>query len=148
MKKLKIVTIIGTRPEIIRLSLIIKKCDEYFDQVLIHTGQNYDYELNEIFFNELEIRKPDYFFEVASQNLGDTLGNIISKSYEILNKIKPDALLVLGDTNSSLSVLPAKRLKIPIFQSCVFFFLRWGVTSPKCENNEKNKYNKQYDKGV
>ena len=115
MKKLKIVTIIGTRPEIIRLSLIIKKCDEYFDQVLIHTGQNYDYELNEIFFNELEIRKPDYFFEVASQNLGDTLGNIISKSFEVLNKIKPDALLVLGDTNSSLSVLPAKRLKIPIF---------------------------------
>ena len=115
MKKLKLVTIIGTRPEIIRLSLIIKKCDEFFDHTLIHTGQNYDYELNEIFFKELEIRKPDYFFEVASQNLGDTLGNIISKSYEILNKIKPDALLVLGDTNSSLSILPAKRLKIPIF---------------------------------
>lgn len=115
MKKLKLVTIIGTRPEIIRLSLIIKKCDQFFDHILIHTGQNYDYELNELFFNELEIRKPDHFFEVASQNLGDTLGNIISKSYEILNKIKPDALLVLGDTNSSLSVLPAKRLKIPIF---------------------------------
>ena len=115
MKKLKLVTIIGTRPEIIRLSLIIKKCDKFFDHTLIHTGQNYDYELNEIFFKELEIRKPDYFFEVASQNLGDTLGNIISKSYEILSKIKPDALLVLGDTNSSLSVLPAKRLKIPIF---------------------------------
>jgi len=115
MKKFKLVTIIGTRPEIIRLSLIIKKCDKFFDHTLIHTGQNYDYELNEIFFKELEIRKPDYFFDVASQNLGDTLGNIISKSYEILNKIKPDALLVLGDTNSSLSVLPAKRLKIPIF---------------------------------
>tara|TARA_A100001011_G_scaffold400077_2_gene512169 strand:+ start:8223 stop:9344 length:1122 start_codon:yes stop_codon:yes gene_type:complete len=115
MKKLKLATIIGTRPEIIRLSLIIKKCDEFFDHTLIHTGQNYDYELNEIFFNELRIRKPDYFFEVASQNLGDTIGNIISKSYEILNKIKPDALLVLGDTNSSLSVLSAKRLKIPIF---------------------------------
>tara|TARA_X000000950_G_scaffold253116_1_gene315799 strand:+ start:6777 stop:7898 length:1122 start_codon:yes stop_codon:yes gene_type:complete len=115
MKKLKLVTIIGTRPEIIRLSLIIKKCDQFFDHTLIHTGQNYDYELNEVFFNELEIRKPDHFFEVASQNLGDTLGNIISKSYEILNKIKPDALLVLGDTNSSLSALPAKRLKIPIF---------------------------------
>ena len=115
MKKLKVVTIIGTRPEIIRLSLIIKKCDQFFDHTLIHTGQNYDYELNEIFFNELEIRKPDYFFEVASKSLGDTLGNIISKSFEILNKIKPDALLVLGDTNSALSVLPAKRLKIPIF---------------------------------
>lgn len=115
MKKLKVATIIGTRPEIIRLSLIIKKCDQFFDHTLIHTGQNYDYELNEIFFNELEIRKPDYFFEVASKSLGDTLGNIISKSFEILNKIKPDALLVLGDTNSALSVLPAKRLKIPIF---------------------------------
>jgi len=115
MKKLKLVTIIGTRPEIIRLSLIIKKCDQFFDHTLIHTGQNYDYELNEIFFKELEIRKPDYFFEVGSKTLGDTLGNIISKSYEILYKIKPDALLVLGDTNSSLSVLPAKRLKIPIF---------------------------------
>jgi UDP-N-acetylglucosamine 2-epimerase len=115
MKKLKLVTIIGTRPEIIRLSLIIKKCDKFFDHTLIHTGQNYDYELNEIFFEELEIRKPDYFFEVASQNLGDTLGNIISKSYQVLYNIKPDALLVLGDTNSSLSVLPAKRLKIPIF---------------------------------
>ena len=115
MKKLKLATIIGTRPEIIRLSLIIKKCDQFFDHTLIHTGQNYDYELNEIFFNELEIRKPDYFFEVASKSLGDTLGNIISKSFEILNKIKPDALLVLGDTNSALSVLPAKRLKIPIF---------------------------------
>ena len=115
MKKLKVATIIGTRPEIIRLSIIIKKCDQFFDHILIHTGQNYDYELNEIFFNELEIRKPDYFFEVASKSLGDTLGNIISKSFEILNKIKPDALLVLGDTNSALSVLPAKRLKIPIF---------------------------------
>jgi len=115
MKKLKLVTIIGTRPEIIRLSLIIKKCDEFFDHTLIHTGQNYDYELNEIFFKELELRKPDYFFDVASQNLGETLGNIISKSYDALCKIKPDALLVLGDTNSSLSVLPAKRLKIPIF---------------------------------
>ena len=115
MKKLKLVTIIGTRPEIIRLSLIIKKCDKFFDHTLIHTGQNYDYELNEIFFKELEIRKPDYFFEVASKSLGDTLGKIISKSYEVLSKIKPDALLVLGDTNSSLSVLPAKRLKIPIF---------------------------------
>lgn len=115
MKKLKLATIIGTRPEIIRLSLIIKKCDQFFDHTLIHTGQNYDYELNEIFFNELEIRKPDYFFEVASKSLGETLGNIISKSFEILNKIKPDALLVLGDTNSALSVLPAKRLKIPIF---------------------------------
>ncbi len=115
MKKLKLVTIIGTRPEIIRLSVIIKKCDQFFDHTLIHTGQNYDYELNEVFFKDLKIRKPNYFFEVASKSLGDTLGNIISKSYEILNKIKPDALLVLGDTNSSLSILSAKRLKIPIF---------------------------------
>ena len=115
MKKLKLVTIIGTRPEIIRLSVIIKKCDQFFDHTLIHTGQNYDYELNELFFKDLKIRKPNYFFEIASKSLGDTLGNIISKSYEILNKIKPDALLVLGDTNSSLSILSAKRLKIPIF---------------------------------
>lgn len=115
MKKLKLVTIIGTRPEIIRLSVLINKCDQFFDHKLIHTGQNYDYELNQIFFDELKIRKPDYFFEVASDNLGDTLGKIISKSYNILKEISPDALLVLGDTNSALSVLSAKRLKIPIF---------------------------------
>ena len=115
MKKLKVVTIVGTRPELIRLSVIISKCDEFFDHILIHTGQNYDFELNEIFFKELKIRKPDYFLEVAGNDLGETLGNVISKSYSILAKIKPDALLVLGDTNSSLSILSAKRLKIPIF---------------------------------
>ena len=94
MKKLKLVTIIGTRPEIIRLSVIIKKCDQFFDHTLIHTGQNHDYELNEVFFKDLNIRKPNYFFEVASKSLGDTLGNIISKSYEILNKIKDAPIMV------------------------------------------------------
>ena len=115
MKKLKLVTIVGTRPELIRLSIIIRKCDQFFEHVLIHTGQNYDYELNEIFFNELEIRKPDHFLEVAAVNLGATIGNVISKSYTLLEAIQPDALLVLGDTNSALSILSAKRLKIPIF---------------------------------
>ena len=115
MNKLKIVTVIGTRPEIIRLSVLIKKCDECFDHILVHTGQNYDYELNEIFFKELEIRKPDYFLEVATGDLGKTMGNVISKSYSIFKEINPDALLVLGDTNSALSILSAKRLKIPIF---------------------------------
>ncbi len=115
MKKLKLVTVIGTRPEIIRLAVLIKKCDDLFEHILVHTGQNFDYELNEIFFKELEIRKPDYFLEVASDNLGQTMGNIITESYNILKEINPDALLVLGDTNSSLSILSAKRLKIPIF---------------------------------
>ena len=115
MKKLKLATIVGTRPELIRLSVIIKKCDQFFDHILIHTGQNYDFELNEIFFNELNIRKPDYFIEVVGNDLGETLGNIISKSYSLFSEIKPDAILVLGDTNSSLSILSAKRLKIPIF---------------------------------
>jgi UDP-N-acetylglucosamine 2-epimerase (non-hydrolysing) len=115
MKKLKVVTILGTRPEIIRLSECIKKCDQYFDHVLIHTGQNYDYELNEIFFEDLGLRKPDYFLNVAGNHLGETIGNVISKSYEILSKHLPDALLVLGDTNSVLSTIAAKRLKIPIF---------------------------------
>lgn len=114
-KKIKLATIIGTRPEIIRLAECIKLCDKYFDQVLIHTGQNYDYELNEIFFEDLELRKPDFFLNVAGQHLGETIGNVISKSYEILSKEKPDALLVLGDTNSVLSTIAAKRLKIPIF---------------------------------
>jgi UDP-N-acetylglucosamine 2-epimerase (non-hydrolysing) len=115
MKKLKIATILGTRPEIIRLAECIKKCDIYFDHILIHTGQNYDYELNEIFFNDLEIRKPDYFLNVAGNNLGETIGNVIAKSYETLSKEMPDALLVLGDTNSVLCTIAAKRLKIPIF---------------------------------
>lgn len=115
MKKLKVTTIVGTRPEIIRLAECIKKCDEFFDHILIHTGQNYDYELNEIFFEDLELRKPNYFLNVAGNNLGETIGNVIAKSYEVLASEKPDALLVLGDTNSVLSTIAAKRLKIPIF---------------------------------
>jgi UDP-N-acetylglucosamine 2-epimerase (non-hydrolysing) len=114
-KKLKVATILGTRPEIIRLAECIKKCDQFFDHVLIHTGQNYDYELNEIFFEDLELRKPNHFLNVAGQHLGETIGNVISKSYEILSSERPDALLVLGDTNSVLSTIAAKRLKIPIF---------------------------------
>lgn len=115
MKKLKVATILGTRPEIIRLAECIKLCDDYFDHILIHTGQNYDYELNEIFFEDLNLRKPDFFLNVAGKHLGETIGNVISKSYEILSTEKPDALLVLGDTNSVLSTIAAKRLKIPIF---------------------------------
>lgn len=115
MKKLTVATILGTRPEIIRLAECIKKCDIFFEHILIHTGQNYDYELNEIFFNDLEIRKPDYFLNVAGNHLGETIGNVIAKSYETLLKEMPDALLVLGDTNSVLCTIAAKRLKIPIF---------------------------------
>lgn len=115
IKKLKVATILGTRPEIIRLAECIKKFDVYFDHILIHTGQNYDYELNEIFFEDLGLRKPDHFLNVAGNHLGETIGNVISKSYEVLSKELPDALLVLGDTNSVLSTIAAKRLKIPIF---------------------------------
>ncbi len=113
--KLKVCTIIGTRPEIIRLSEVIKCCDRYFDHILVHTGQNYDYTLNEIFFEDLELRSPDHFLEAVGGNLGETMGNIISRSYELLEKERPDALLILGDTNSALSAISAKRLKIPIF---------------------------------
>ncbi|AYU55005.1 non-hydrolyzing UDP-N-acetylglucosamine 2-epimerase [Staphylococcus debuckii] len=115
MSKLKLMTIVGTRPEIIRLSATIKACDQYFNQVLVHTGQNYDYTLNEVFFEELELREPDYFLEAVGKDLGETMGNIISKSYEVLAKERPDALLILGDTNSCLSAVAAKRLKIPVF---------------------------------
>lgn len=115
LKKLKVATVVGTRPEIIRLAECIKKCDEFFDHILIHTGQNYDYTLNEIFFEDLELRKPDFFLNVAGNNLGDTIGNVISKSFEVLAQQMPDALLVLGDTNSVLCTIAAKRLKIPIF---------------------------------
>lgn len=115
MGKLKVMTILGTRPEIIRLSEIIKKLDLYFDHVLVHTGQNWDYTLNTVFFEELKIREPDYYLEAADENLGKTMGNIISKSYELIDKLKPDALLILGDTNSSLSAISSKRLKCPIF---------------------------------
>lgn len=113
--KLKLVTILGTRPEIIRLSETIKACDKYFDHVLVHTGQNYDYELNQIFFDELGLRAPDFYLDCAGKNLGATMGNVIAKSYELLQTIKPDAVLVLGDTNSALSAISAKRLKLPIF---------------------------------
>lgn len=115
MKKLKVMTIVGTRPEIIRLSEIIKACDKYFDHILVHTGQNWDYTLNKIFFDELDIREPNYYLNTAGKNLGDTMGNIISNSYEIMIEESPDAVLILGDTNSSLSAICAKRLKIPIF---------------------------------
>lgn len=115
MRKLKLMTIVGTRPEIIKLSEVIKKCDTYFEHVLVHTGQNYDYTLNEVFFTELGVRSPDHYLDVVGDNLGQTIGNVIAKSYEIMVKREPDAVLVLGDTNSCLSVISAKRLKIPIF---------------------------------
>ena len=115
MGKLRLMTVIGTRPEIIRLSAVIKKCDIYFEQILVHTGQNYDYCLNQIFFDELGIREPDYYLNAAGNDLGETIGNIIAKSYRIMADIKPDALLILGDTNSCLSAISAKRLHIPIF---------------------------------
>lgn len=115
MKKLKLMTIIGTRPEIIRLSQVIKKCDKYFDQVLVHTGQNYDYCLNQVFFDDLGLRAPDYYLEAVGADLGETIGNIIAKSYKLMVEVKPDALLILGDTNSCLSAISAKRLHIPIF---------------------------------
>lgn len=115
MSKLKLMTIIGTRPEIIRLSACIKACDKYFDQVLVHTGQNYDYSLNQVFFDDLGLRAPDYYLDAVGENLGQTMGNIIAKSYELMLKVKPDAVFVLGDTNSCLSVIGAKRLHIPIF---------------------------------
>ena len=115
MSKLKLMTIVGTRPEIIKMSEIIKKCDKYFDHVLVHTGQNYDYTLNEVFFKELGLRNPDYYLGVVGENLGQTMGNVISKSYELMSSVKPDAIIVLGDTNLCLSVISAKRLKIPVF---------------------------------
>lgn len=115
MRKLKLMTIIGTRPEIIRLSATIKCCDRYFDQILVHTGQNYDYSLNQVFFDDLGLRAPDYYLDAVGKNLGETIGNIIAKSYALMAQTKPDAVLVLGDTNSCLSVIAAKRLHIPIF---------------------------------
>lgn len=115
MSRLKLMTIIGTRPEIIRLSAVIKKCDSYFDQILVHTGQNYDYTLNQVFFEDLGLRAPDFYLEAVGQDLGETIGNIIAKSYKLLAEQKPDALLILGDTNSCLSAIAAKRLHIPIF---------------------------------
>jgi UDP-N-acetylglucosamine 2-epimerase (non-hydrolysing) len=115
MKKFKVITVVGTRPEIIRLSRVIPALDRETDHILVHTGQNYDYELNEIFFKDLELRKPDYFLEAAGTNAADTIGNTISKVDQVLAKEAPEAFLVLGDTNSCLAVIPAKRRKIPIF---------------------------------
>lgn len=115
MSKLKLMTIIGTRPEIIRLAACIKACDKYFDQILVHTGQNYDYSLNQVFFDDLGLRAPDYYLDAVGENLGQTMGNIIAKSYELMLREKPDAVFVLGDTNSCLSVIGAKRLHIPVF---------------------------------
>lgn len=115
MKKLKLMTVVGTRPEIIKMSAIIKKCDKYFEHILVHTGQNYDYTLNEVFFKDLNLREPDYYLGVVGENLGQTMGNVIARSYELMTEIKPDAIIVLGDTNSCLCVISAKRLKIPVF---------------------------------
>lgn len=115
MAKLKLMTVLGTRPEIIRLSAVISCADRYFDHILVHTGQNYDYTLNKIFFDDLGLRAPDYYLESVGANLGETMGNIIAKSYAVMQREQPDALLVLGDTNSALAAVSAKRLKIPIF---------------------------------
>lgn len=115
MNKLKVMVVVGTRPEIIRLSEVIKAIDKYFELVLVHTGQNYDYTLNQIFFEEFGLKEPDYYLSSPGKHLGETVGNIISKSYEIIRDVKPDALLVLGDTNSCLAAYSAKRLKVPIF---------------------------------
>ena len=115
MSKLKLMTIVGTRPEIIRLAAVIKKCDKYFDQILVHTGQNYDYELNQVFFDDLGLRAPDFYLDAVGKDLGETIGNIIAKSYALMVEQKPEALLILGDTNSCLSAIAAKRLHIPIF---------------------------------
>ncbi|WP_265524873.1 non-hydrolyzing UDP-N-acetylglucosamine 2-epimerase [Providencia rustigianii] len=115
MKKLKVMSVVGTRPEIIRLSRVLAKLDEYCEHILVHTGQNYDFELNEVFFNDLNVRKPDYFLNAAGKNAAETIGQIIIKIDQVLEKVQPDAMLVLGDTNSCISVIPAKRRKIPIF---------------------------------
>lgn len=115
MKKLKVMSVVGTRPEIIRLSRVLAKLDQYCDHIIVHTGQNYDFELNEVFFNDLGVRKPDYFLSAAGKNAATTIGQVIIKVDEVLEEVKPDAMLVLGDTNSCVSALPAKRRKIPIF---------------------------------
>jgi len=117
MKKLKIVTIVGTRPELIRLSRVIFKLDNFCEHILVHTGQNYDHELSQVFFDDLEIRKPDFFLDIArsTSSLANKIGNLIIEVDKVFEKVKPDAILVLGDTNSTLSVIPAKRRKIPIF---------------------------------
>ena len=115
MKKMKVMTIVGTRPEIIRLSRTLVALDDQCEHTLVHTGQNYDYELNEIFFQDLELRKPDYFLNAAGKNSAKTIGNVIIEVDKVLDKVQPDALLILGDTNSCMAVIPAKKRKIPIF---------------------------------
>ncbi|MUK39995.1 UDP-N-acetylglucosamine 2-epimerase (non-hydrolyzing) [Aliivibrio fischeri] len=115
MKKLKVMSVVGTRPEIIRLSRVLAKLDEYCEHVIVHTGQNYDFELNEVFFNDLNVRKPDYFLNAAGRNAAETIGQVIINVDQALEEIQPDAMLVLGDTNSCLSAIPAKRRKVPIF---------------------------------
>ena len=112
---LKVMTIVGTRPEIIKLSRVMAELDKYTEHIMVHTGQNFDYELNEIFFQELRIRKPDYFLDAAGKNAAETIANVIRKSDELMDQVKPDALLLYGDTNSCISVISAKRRKIPIF---------------------------------
>ena len=112
---LKVMTIVGTRPEIIKLSRVMAELDKYTEHVIVHTGQNYDYELNEIFFQELHIRKPDYFLNAAGRNAAETIANVIRKSDELMEEVRPDAVLLYGDTNSCISVISAKRKKIPIF---------------------------------
>lgn len=115
MKKLKVMSVVGTRPEIIRLSRVIAKLDEHCEHILVHTGQNYDFELNEVFFNDLGIREPDYFLNAAGKNAAETIGKVIIKVDEVLEQVQPEAMLILGDTNSCMSALPAKRRKVPIF---------------------------------
>lgn len=115
MDKLKVMTVLGTRPEIIRLSAVMKCMDKYFEHIMVHTGQNWDYTLNQVFFEDLGLREPDYYLDSVGKNLGETMGNIIAKSYGIMEEVKPEAVLILGDTNSALSAISAKRLKIPIF---------------------------------
>ncbi|MBB1311782.1 UDP-N-acetylglucosamine 2-epimerase (non-hydrolyzing) [Pseudoalteromonas sp. SR41-8] len=115
MKKLKVMSVVGTRPEIIRLSRVLAKLDEHCEHILVHTGQNYDFELNEVFFNDLGVRKPDYFLNAAGKNAAETIGQVIIKVDQVLEEINPEAMLVLGDTNSCISAIPAKRRKVPIF---------------------------------
>ncbi|MBY8159732.1 UDP-N-acetylglucosamine 2-epimerase (non-hydrolyzing) [Vibrio fluvialis] len=115
MKKMKVMSVVGTRPEIIRLSRVLAKLDEHCEHILVHTGQNYDFELNEVFFNDLGVRKPDYFLNAAGKNAAETIGQVIIKVDQVLEEVQPEAMLVLGDTNSCISALPAKRRKVPIF---------------------------------
>lgn len=114
-RKLKLMTVVGTRPEVIKMSEVVKLADKVFDHVLVHTGQNYDYELNQVFFEDLGIREPDHYLGVVGTDLGETMGNVLARSYALMREVRPDALVVLGDTNSCLCVISAKRLKIPIF---------------------------------